>query len=298
MTSSAPSSLSTMPPPLVCLSDFDGTIITEDTLIDLVAYSPRFRAMGGKKAASAHARSIMIEVARQKLSYRGAFDMIASAIEGVEEAEGIEVMVKASKVDPTFSTFVRSLADRSIPLTILSSGFGEVIAEVMRRTLGNDLAAQLTIVASGHVVSPASEGLRWSVQHVDESEVGHDKSRHLIKLRATYTDSRAGTTLPIFVYFGDGLNDILPSRHADLVFAKAGSSLTKQCGRSAIPFREFEAFSEAHELLLSGLELVRDPTTQDELVEQWRRHVYGPDYRDRTLKLAEEYKQKTKKLKL
>ena len=68
--------------------------LSQDTLIDLVAYSPRFASNGGKKAAQAAARTIMLEVARQKLTYRGAFDAICGIIEGVGEEEGVEVMVR------------------------------------------------------------------------------------------------------------------------------------------------------------------------------------------------------------
>jgi hypothetical protein len=85
-----------LPPPLHVLSDFDGTIIHSDALIDLVAHSPSFRSTDkrvAKKAAEAKAREIMLQVARKGLSYRGAFDLIAGAVEGVEDGEGVEVMV-------------------------------------------------------------------------------------------------------------------------------------------------------------------------------------------------------------
>lgn len=108
----------------------------------------------------------------------------------------------------------------------------------------------------------------------------------------------------MLVFCGDGLNDILPSRHADLVFAKKGSTLTRQCGRLEVPFKEFEAFAEIEELLGQGIERIHyGERTVDKIsgvdrmkvVESWRDHVYGSGWQDRAVQLAESYKAKDKK---
>lgn len=140
------------PPLLHILSDFDGTIIHEvinilislysarllitfvrgpqlrrlpalclkDTLIDLVGHSPRFRSNGGKKAAQKAAREIMLQVARQSLTYRGAFDMICGIIEGVEGEEGVEVMVRGGHRGEWGGMFMFIVLTFVVPADVLS----------------------------------------------------------------------------------------------------------------------------------------------------------------------------------
>lgn len=226
----------------------------------------------------------MLEVARKRLSYRAAFDRICGLISGIPGEEGIAVMARTAEVDPSFASFHSTLRHHGIPLTILSSGFRGVISRVLGTALGG--SEQLEIIASNHLVSPEPE-MNWSVAHVDDSEVGHDKSVPLLHLREKH-----GERCPILVFCGDGLNDILPSQHADLVFAKKGSTLTRQCARLGVPFFEFSKFEEVQAVLERGLEVIPQGLSREQNVEMWRQVVYGPGYLERAEAVKTQYVEK------
>ncbi|KAJ3335553.1 hypothetical protein HDU93_005062 [Gonapodya sp. JEL0774] len=253
--------------------DFDGTISRDDHVVDLLALS-----LGSRSKARDVAREIMLPVARQARTYREGFNLIVKLVEGVDEETGLKAMIKSVEIDPTFWDFYAFCTNYDIPFTILSSGFSKVIVSALTaKGRSTDMTQILapTVIGSKYLYDTSSR--RWTVQHVDSSSTGHDKSAQIRTARAGMSDQ---TRVPI-LYLGDGLNDIGPALEADIVFAKRGSSLDKQCARRGIQRRSFDTFAEVKLALLEGLMAVRkalaDSKSSEQappLVDIWRRELY------------------------
>jgi len=79
---------------------------------------------------------------------------------------------------------------------------------------------------------------RWSLQFLDDTPWGHDKSRAVRQAKSE------GYRV---IFLGDGLSDRGAAESADLVFAKSG--LARYCAEQQIPHKPFGSFVEVqHEL--------------------------------------------------
>jgi len=210
---------SSQPRPLAVFSDFDGTISHPDTLNFLAETfsSPEFRRGIGRRIASG------------EISLRDGIQQEVNTIRGTL-GEVLSLLKEHVQIDSAFPKFASWCRLRRVPLTILSAGIKDVIENLLKpydlpdvKILANPLQ-----IADG----------RWSLQFLDDTPWGHDKSRAVRQAKSEGYQ---------VVFLGDGLSDRGAAESADLVFAKSG--LARYCAEQQIPHKPFESFLEVqHEL--------------------------------------------------
>jgi HAD superfamily phosphoserine phosphatase-like hydrolase len=200
--------------PLAIFSDFDGTISHPDTLNFLAETfsSAEFR------------RGIGRQITAGEISLRDGIQQEVSAIRGTLE-EVLLFLKEHVQIDRGFPAFAAWCCQERIPLTILSAG----IKDIIENLLGPYNLPQVKILANPLRIDQG----RWSLEFLDDTPWGHDKSRAVGEAKAD--GYRA-------VFLGDGLSDRGAAEMADLVFAKAG--LARYCAEQQIPHRVFTSFSE------------------------------------------------------
>ena len=107
-----------------------------------------------------------------------------------------------------------------VPLTVLSAGMKEVVEHLLEPCKLKDVK----IVANPLQIRDGN----WSLQFIDETPWGHDKSRDVLQAKAEGYFT---------VFLGDGLSDRGAAQSADLIFAKSG--LARFCQNQKIPFVTF-----------------------------------------------------------
>ena len=214
--------------PLSVFSDFDGTIAHPDTINFLAEWfgGLEFRREIGKKILSG------------AISLRDGIFEEVSTVKGTLP-EVLELLRRHVEVDREFPGFADWCYRHQIPLSVLSGGIQEVVESLLApfNLRGVRIVANSLQIKSG----------RWSLQFLDETEWGHDKSRDV--LLAKNQGYRA-------VFLGDGLSDRGAARSADIVFARAG--LARFCRQEGIPFKEFSNFLEVQHDLMALLERQED----------------------------------------
>jgi 2,3-diketo-5-methylthio-1-phosphopentane phosphatase len=207
--------------PLAVFTDFDGTISHPDTLNFLAETfsTPEVRRSIGKKIASG------------ELSLREGIAQEVAMIQGTLE-EVLGLLKKHVEIDNAFPAFADWCCKKEIPLTILSAGMRDVIENL----LGPYDLKQVKILANPVKIN---EG-RWSLQFLDETPWGHDKSRAIGQAKAEGY---------YVAFLGDGLSDRGAARIADFVFAKAG--LARFCAEQKIAHKEFTDFREVQRELMA-----------------------------------------------
>ena len=203
------------------LTDFDGTITAEDTLVHLLDHyvGPGWLEIERRVEAGtlSEEQGLQDEVALLRAPW----------------AEALARVLAEVPVDPGFASFVRFCRERGWPLTILSGGLAPLIQAVLEREGLADVpfaANDLVFEADG----------RWRVAPAATPRINalcnHCKSWHLSQAAA------AGVRT---VYIGDGTTDRCPAGRADLVFAKGSLAvwLTEQ-GIAHLPFADFAAIAQ------------------------------------------------------
>jgi 2,3-diketo-5-methylthio-1-phosphopentane phosphatase len=197
-------------------SDFDGTITEKDTLVFLAT-----RLGGGEGMVNAIGRLI----GEGKLSLR---DGIAAEMRSIRKpfAEAEKLLLKEVRIDPGFAPLAQWLAEKKIPLTVLSAGFHQIIDLFISR----DEFPGLEILANQ--LRP-NEEIGWQCEFRDETDWGHDKALSLKEAR------RRGEYV---IFIGDGLSDRAAAEAADEVFAK--HSLAEYCRKRQINCHEYQTFND------------------------------------------------------
>lgn len=210
--------------PLSVFSDFDGTIAHPDSINFLAEWfgGLEFRREIGKKILSG------------EISLRDGILEEVAAVKGTF-SEVLALLRRHIEVDKEFPGFADWCYRHRIPLSVLSGG----IQEVVENLLAPFNLQGLRIVANSLQII----GGRWSLQFLDETEWGHDKSRDVLLAK------RQGYRT---VFLGDGLSDRGAARSADIVFARSG--LARFCQDEGIPYKEFSNFLEVQNDLMPLLE--------------------------------------------
>src|SRR5262245_41598928 len=210
-------------PRLAVFSDFDGTISHPDTLNFLAETfsSVEFR------------RGIGMQIAAGEISLRDGIQQEVNAIQGTLE-EVLCRLREHAEIDNAFTAFAAWCRQEEIPLTILSAG----IKDVIENLLAPFGLQHVRILANPLQISRG----RWSLQFLDDTPWGHDKSRAVRQAKAEGYST---------VFLGDGLSDRGAAEAADLVFAKSG--LARYCVEQQIPHKSFTSFSEVQEELIGFL---------------------------------------------
>jgi 2,3-diketo-5-methylthio-1-phosphopentane phosphatase len=197
-------------------SDFDGTITDRDTLVFLTE-----RLGGGARMREVNDRLVK----EGKISLR---QCLAGNVRSIRApfAEAVRLLREQVGIDPEFPGFVRWCAARSVPLTVLSAGFRQIIDLYLPPAdfPGLDVRANTLV---------PDERKGWQCLFRDRSAFGHDKAEAL-------REARRGGRYAIFV--GDGISDRAPAEVADEVFAKP--ELARWCAARGIPCRTFASFGD------------------------------------------------------
>jgi 2,3-diketo-5-methylthio-1-phosphopentane phosphatase len=201
---------------VVCC-DFDGTIALPDAGEHLLAHfgAPEWRDLDAA-------------VWRGELSEREAWTRQIGMLRctWAQARAGLKhgISIRSGFVD--FVDFCRA---RDVPFVILSSGLKPVIDAV----LADAGISALTILANDVAIHED----RWQLIPHPVSPLSdrclHCKCVHLLRLKAEHKK---------IAYIGDGLTDVCPSMHADLVFATG--NLAADRGARNLPHIYFESFSE------------------------------------------------------
>jgi 2,3-diketo-5-methylthio-1-phosphopentane phosphatase len=148
--------------------------------------------------------------------------------------------VHAQSIDPGFHRFVTFCRDRSIPLTVLSDGFGNYIRQFFEKEGLREVPVysnELRFRENGTIIP--------EFPHTDAecNRCANCKRNHVLTLSG---DDEA------IVYVGDGSSDECPVRYADIVFAK--DRLVSHCERSNITYHRFDTFDDVRAKLQQILE--------------------------------------------
>ena len=208
--------------PLKVFCDFDGTITRVDGCNLIIDHCI------GRDAR----RAIDDKIVSGELSFRQGYDAQFSGVNLTWE-ESLPILHGKNGIDPTFPPFVRRLAQRNIPLTILSAG----IEQIIREYLGTVGLTGLDIRANRIRV----ENRRWRVAYFDETPFGNDKA-------AAVREAAAQGFRTVFI--GDGISDFPVASVADILFAKRGNRLEEHCLSQGIAFHPFDDFDEIGNRLL------------------------------------------------
>jgi len=146
--------------------------------------------------------------------------------------EALSLLREEVRIDATFAPFAAWCAEHSIPLTVLSAGFHEIIDHF----LGPEGLDNVKVLAN-RLIPDQKTG--WRCEFRDASQFGHDKSRTIQEAR-----KRGEKTC----FIGDGLSDRSSAGVADLVFAKHG--LAEYCREEKISYHAFESFDDVRKILL------------------------------------------------
>ncbi|OJA14483.1 hypothetical protein AZE42_06066 [Rhizopogon vesiculosus] len=226
----------------VVLSDWDGTITTEDSN----DYVTDNFGMGREERMALNGL-----VRDKKENFRDAFRMMIKSInENGKEGGKVthtfdfcrDAVASGIKVDDTFKGFYEFCEGNDIPVVIVSSGMEPII----RAVLSKHLASLGGIQIVSNQVKTFDDG-SWDIQYRHpESGFGHDKSKAIAPYRAMQP-------APIVFFFGDGVSDLSAAQGATCLFVKykpnGENFLMEYCQQNKIKHRLFESFKEAQDLM-------------------------------------------------
>jgi 2-hydroxy-3-keto-5-methylthiopentenyl-1-phosphate phosphatase len=232
-------------PMLTVLVDYDGTISISDVSDDVMrrhasleAWAPLEAAYLGGEIGSRRLLTLQAELLRD---HDGAIEAMADALEDH---------------DPTFVPFVELLRARSIPLEVVSDGFGFFVAPALARMgLGDvPVVTARTSFDGGRVKMDFPNG------HARCLVCGTCKRERIL------APQRAGRHV---IFVGDGMSDLYAAAHADTVYAK--DHLAEICLARGWPFEPWNDFADIGRSIAEGLVSARFVTAR------LRDYVCGPE---------------------
>jgi 2-hydroxy-3-keto-5-methylthiopentenyl-1-phosphate phosphatase len=202
--------------------DFDGTVCLHDVGVDLLE---RFGADA--------ARGALAEIDRAfeagEIGPRDVLLAEAASLRG-EDQDLIAFALSHCPLDPTFAPFAAWAVTESLPLTIVSDGFGLHVRPL------------LAAAGLGHlpvITNTWDRGsLAFGAAHPICVGCGTCKKQAVERARDAH-----GTV----AFVGDGVSDRFGARYADMTFAKDG--LAEHCRREEIPFVPYDDFSDVRSAL-------------------------------------------------
>jgi 2-hydroxy-3-keto-5-methylthiopentenyl-1-phosphate phosphatase len=220
--------------PLSILIDYDGTIsLTDVTDVVMAEHLP-----GNWEESAALYDAGEIGSRSQMVWELEEFDT---------EPELLFATAAAQPHDPGFVPFIRRAQAASIPVEVVSDGFGFFIRPALER-LG---VGEVTVVTSRTVFAGRSASIEFPNGHPRCFVCGTCKRERVFAHRAT------GRRV---MYIGDGESDRYAAGYSDVVFAKR--SLERICIEAGWPFHRWTTFSEIDTWLAATLaSFERDPST-------------------------------------
>ena len=201
----------------IVFCDFDGTIITRDSCVEMTARWSRNLDRETIEAGWLRGELSTSEVALKIL------DSITTPLVTIlDELESIPVR-------SGFLRFAEFCTSQGLPLIVLSDGYEIII----RRTLA---AVRLDLPVYANVLFQDGEKLVADHPHASPICARCGCCKHSIISRIRGSSGRR------VILIGDGRSDLCPAREADQVFGSG--RLPELCGESGIDCIRFEDFSE------------------------------------------------------
>jgi 2-hydroxy-3-keto-5-methylthiopentenyl-1-phosphate phosphatase len=221
-------------PPLSILIDYDGTISLTDVSEQLLA---QYVEGVWEEAEASYDAGRM-----------GSRRLMAWEVSLIDaDPESLRRTAAAQPHDPDFVAFVRSAQAASIPIEVVSDGYGFFIRSALE-ALG---VGELTVVTARTVFAGRRATIEFPNGHPTCLVCGTCKRQRVLAHRA------AGRRV---VYIGDGESDRYAAGYSDIVFAKR--SLERICLEAGWPYRRWTAFSEIDAWLAETLAIwAHDPST-------------------------------------
>jgi 2,3-diketo-5-methylthio-1-phosphopentane phosphatase len=217
-------------PPLSILIDYDGTISLTDVTEMLLA----------DHVAGAVWQDAEVDYDSGRMGSRRLMAWEVSLIDA--DPATLRSTAAAQPHDPGFVSFVRRARSASIPIEIVSDGYGFFIQPALE-ALG---VGDLPIVTARTTFSGRRPSIEFPNGHPTCLVCGTCKRQRVLAHRA------AGRRV---VYIGDGESDRYAAGYSDVVFAKR--SLERICLEAGWPFHRWTAFNEIDAWLAATLEAWR-----------------------------------------
>lgn len=209
--------------PLIVLTDFDFTI-TQVDVGDLVVETlspPSAATVAAVRAGEAGSRVWWL-------------DSMANV-----DLAAAEALADTVEIDPHFPAFVHWCEQESIPLAVVSDGFGFYIHRILTRH------------GLGHLPVFCNEMAGRGSLHFPHGNPACDRCG-CCKAGVSRRLRAAGQRV---VYIGDGTSDVYASAFADWVFAKG--YLARYLQQAGTPYFHFDTFRDVASRLQSGLSAYR-----------------------------------------
>ncbi|KTW26236.1 uncharacterized protein T551_03536 [Pneumocystis jirovecii RU7] len=224
---------------LYIFSDFDGTIVMQDTghlLFDKYGCGPERRA------------ALEASLARGECSFRDVSEELWGKLR-LSLAQSIAWVLPNLEIDPGFRNFLEFCMCNGISFRIISSGLRPLLLAALSKFIGPEIAEQIEIISNNVNITP--EG-HWEPIWCDETPLGHDKAASIRKCMAVSRlscGSESGNAMgrdrtPRIVFIGDGVSDFSVVKDVDILFARKGLSLEKYCLERGISYIPYETFAD------------------------------------------------------
>lgn len=217
---------------LLVISDFDGTISSQDSLKELFDRYAGVEWRLYEKAIRSHQMT-------EKEGLQLMLDTLNCSFD-----EAVSFVLEHIQIDQSFKDFVYWCREFEIPLFVLSGGFIELIQPILRREGLHDLPvyANSFFRSDGRWLVSARHSMRFC------NDQWHCKCASMSRIQSLNQSK--------VVYIGDGHTDRCASAKADFIFAK--SFLAEHLRQQKKEFRSFESFRS----VLSELKLMCGSATE------------------------------------
>jgi 2-hydroxy-3-keto-5-methylthiopentenyl-1-phosphate phosphatase len=216
------------------LVDFDGTACAHDAAEHLLV------AFGGEGWAEHNDA-----VDRGAIGLREAIVAQDRMVDGSRD-DLLDYVLEHCPMDPTFAPFCAWLADRGVPVTVVSDGFGFYIEPLLASVGLRDLPVITN--AQRWTDEGRPDGLDFVSAHPVCVGCGTCKMLAVQAARAAHG---------VVAFVGEGQTDRYGALYADLVFAK--DALPSYCEADGVPFTTWRDFDDIRRALEDPATLVPGP---------------------------------------
>lgn len=232
--------------PLVCFSDFDGTIFMQDTGHIL------FNNFG---CGSEQREILDQQIKSGERSFRDVSEEMWGSL-NVPFDDGFEAMKNALEIDPEFRNFHKFCLNNEIPFNVISAGLKPVLRSVLDHFLGEEASSNIDIIANDAVIN--EDGSKWEVVWRHDTPHGHDKALSINEYKEAAKIEAENGEIPMVIMIGDGVSDLPAARSADVLFARRGLALEEYCIEHKITYIPFDTFADVQK------EIIRIAKVDDE----------------------------------
>lgn len=206
-------------PPLIVVSDFDGTITEEDLVVRLTTHF----APDNQRLVKA--------INRREVPLGEGLAALFRALPSSRVMDYRAFITDHGRTRPGFGEFLNGLADHRIPFYVASNGVDLILDPVLEGLVPPErIYANVANLTQREII------VQWTYPCLHDAQHGCGlcKPRLIQELRARYAS-------PI-LFIGDGVTDFLGAESADYVIARA--QLAERLESLGKPFYQFEDFRD------------------------------------------------------